>query len=387
MPNSNAIHQFSVAVPDDVLADLRDRLARTRWPDQMADTGWTYGADLSYVKELCDYWLNNFDWRAAEQRLNTWPQYTTEIDGQNIHFIHARSRHENAIPLCLTHGWPGSVAEFLKILGPLTDPEAYGGSAADAFHVVAPSMPGYGFSGPTTKPGWTIEKVAQTNIELMARLGYSSYGAQGGDWGAIATSFMGHLDAEHLIGIHMNMVVAGPPAGAENPFEGVTETEMAYLGEMGEFQATGTGYQQIQGTRPQTLAYGLTDSPSGLAAWITEKFYAWSDCNGDIESRFSKDELLTNIMIYWVTGTINSSTRLYCESMRAGLFGAMRPGVTVPTGGAIFAKEIYKVPKVWAEASFNITHWSTHPSGGHFAAMEEPEALVGSIREFFAPLR
>ncbi len=384
--NSTSIEQFSVDVADDVLVDLRERLARTRWPDQMADTGWSYGSDLAYVQELCAYWLSEFDWRAAERRLNAWPQYSTDIDGQLIHFIHARSRHEHAKPLILTHGWPGSVAEFLKILGPLVEPEAFGGDASDAFHVVAPSMPGYGFSGPTTKPGWDIRKVAETNAALMARLGYERYGAQGGDWGGICTSIMGHIDPDHLIGIHMNMLVAGPPTGAENPMEGVQEHEMGYLADAMAFQGDGTGYQEIQSTRPQTLAYGLTDSPSGLAAWIVEKFRAWSDCNGDVESRFTKDELLTNIMIYWVTGTINSSTRLYCESKRSGSFGLAKGRVDVPTGGIVFPKEIYKSPRVWAEAAFNVTHWTVADSGGHFAAMEEPVALVQSMREFFAPL-
>lgn len=387
MSSERTLEQFSVKVSDDVLADLRDRLANTRWPDHMAGTGWDYGTDLGYLQELCEYWRTSFDWRGAEARLNAWPQYLTEIDGQRIHFIHARSRHANAMPLVMTHGWPGSVSEFLKILGPLTEPEAFGGSPDDAFHVVAPSMPGYGFSGPTTKPGWTIKKVAETNAELMAKLGYSRYGAQGGDWGGIATALIGGLDPEHLAGIHMNMLVAGPPAGVENPFELVDPIEAGWLGEMGAFMAEGTGYQQIQGTRPQTLAYGLNDSPAGLAGWIVEKFRAWSDCGGDVESRFTKDELLTNIMIYWVTGTINSSTRLYCESMRAGLFGAARDRVDVPTGAAIFPKEIYKSPRKWAEAAFNITRWDVFSSGGHFAAMEEPEALVSSIRSFFAPLR
>jgi pimeloyl-ACP methyl ester carboxylesterase len=387
MSSERTLEQFSVKVSDDVLADLRRRLANTRWPDQMAGTGWDYGTDLGYLQELCEYWRTSFDWRGAEARLNAWPQYLTEIDGQRIHFIHARSRHANAMPLVMTHGWPGSVSEFLKVLGPLTEPEVFGGSAEDAFHVVAPSMPGYGFSGPTTKPGWNIKKVAETNAELMAKLGYSRYGAQGGDWGGIATALIGRVDPEHLAGIHMNMLVAGPPAGVENPMALVEPVEAGWLGEMGAFMAEGTGYQQIQGTRPQTLAYGLNDSPAGLAGWIVEKFRAWSDCAGDVESRFTKDELLTNIMIYWVTGTINSSTRLYCESMRAGLFGAAQGRVEVPTGAAIFPKEIYKSPRKWAEAAFNITSWDVFNSGGHFAAMEEPEALVKSIRGFFAPLR
>ena len=381
---SNDIAPFAIAVPDDVLADLRDRLARTRWPDQIPGTGWGYGADLTAVKQLCDYWLNSFDWRAAEARLNEWPQFTTTVDGLHIHFIHARSKHPNAKPLIMTHGWPGSVAEFLKVLGPLVDPPAYGGSADDAFHVVAPSMPGYGFSGPTSVEGVDIRRVAKVNTELMAKLGYDKYFAQGGDWGAIATAYIGLTDPDHCEGIHVNMVVARPP---EDPMAGVEPEEMPGLAAMAHFQEHETGYQQIQGTKPQTLAYGLTDSPSGLAAWILEKFYTWGDCEGDVFGHFSMDELLTNITIYWVTGTINSSTRLYCETRRSGRFGMGDGRIEVPTAAAVFHKELYQPPRVWAEKQYNIKQWHRFDKGGHFAAMEEPETLVGDMREFFRTLR
>ena len=381
------IEPFEIHVPDADLEDLRERLARTRWPDQIPGSAWDYGTDLAYLQELCSYWQEKYDWRAAEARLNGFPHFRTDVDGQNVHFIHARSRHEEALPLVITHGWPGSVYEFHKIIGPLTDPEAHGGRAEDAFHVICPSMPGYGWSGPTREPGWDVRRVAETVAKLMARLGYTRYGAQGGDWGAIVTNHLGLCDAEHLAGIHLNMVVAGPPPGAENPMEGATPDELARVAAFGEFQAKETGYQQIQGTKPQTLGYGLTDSPAGLAAWIVEKFRTWSDCDGDVERRFSKDELLTNITIYWVTATINSSVRLYCESMRSGTFGLPSEPVKVPTAGAIFPKEIIRPPRAWAEAWFDLRQWTEYEEGGHFAALEVPDVLVEDVRRFFRTVR
>jgi pimeloyl-ACP methyl ester carboxylesterase len=377
---------YRIDVSDDVLADLRDRLGRTRWPDQIPGSEWNYGTDLSTLQELCDYWRASFDWRAAETELNSWPQFTTVIDDINMHFVHARSPHANAFPICVTHGWPGSVSEFLKVLGPLTNPTEYGGSADDAFHVVAPSMPGYGFSGPTTRSGIDIRVVAETNIALMQRLGYTRYGAQGGDWGAIATTQMGGIAPAGLAGIHLNMCVARPP-DKDNPMAGVEPDEMEGIASLANFRENETGYQQIQGTKPQTLAYGLTDSPAGLAGWILEKFRTWSDCDGDVYSRFTRDELLTNIMIYWVTGTINASTRMYCETLRSNRF---RPGdekVMVPTAVARFPKELFRPPLAWAQAAFNIQQWTVMPSGGHFAAMEEPDLLVSDIRQFFRTLR
>ncbi|MEM7020119.1 MAG: alpha/beta fold hydrolase [Pseudomonadota bacterium] len=277
--------------------------------------------------------------------------------------------------------------QFHKIIRPLTDPASYGGDPEDAFHLVCPSMPGYGFSDAPSKPGFNIRSVAETNIKLMAKLGYSRYGAQGGDWGAIATAWNGHLDPEHVCGIHMNMIVATPPEGVENPMEGLSPEEMGDVASIAEFTQKETGYQQIQGSKPQTLGYGLMDSPSGLAGWIVEKFRTWSDCNGNVENRFTKDELLTNIMIYWVTGSITSSTRLYCETSRAGLMAGGMPQVTVPTGAAIFPKEIYRAPRAWAANHYNIQHWNRYDSGGHFAALEEPDTLVEDVRTFFRALR
>jgi pimeloyl-ACP methyl ester carboxylesterase len=382
----NEIRPYRVDVAAEVLDDLRDRLARTRWPDQIPGRAWGYGTDLETLQDLCAYWHDEFDWRAAEARLNEWPQFETDIDDIHIHFVHARSPEADALPLVITHGWPGSVAEFLKILGPLTDPAAHGGDAGDAFHVVAPSMPGYGFSGPTTRPGVDIRTVAEVNAALMARLGYDRYGAQGGDWGAMATTQLGHVDAPHLAGIHLNMVLAGPPKDAD-AMAGVLPEELDGIAAAREFRDEESGYQAIQGTKPQTLAYGLTDSPAGLAGWILEKFRTWSDCGGDVYSRFTRDELLTNITIYWVTGTINASTRMYCESRRSGRFGAVAQKVKVPTGAAIFPKELFRPPRVWAEAAYDIVQWTRMPSGGHFAAMEEPEALVDDMRAFFRQVR
>ena len=384
---SDAIEAFEIRVEDEVLDDLRQRLARTRWPDQIPDSGWDYGTDGAYLAGLCEYWREKFDWRAQEARLNRFDHFRTQIDGQTIHFVHRRSPVAGALPLVLTHGWPGSVWLFHKIIDALADPESHGGRADDAFHVICPSLPGYAFSGPTHEPGWDIRRVAETWAVLMDRLGYARYGAQGGDWGSLVTTQLGLIDAEHLAGIHLNMVVAGPPPGVENPMEGLSPQELEGLTALGEFQEHETGYQQIQGTKPQTLGYGLTDSPAGLTGWIVEKFRSWSDCDGDVEKRFSKDELLANVMIYWVTRTINSSVRLYCESMRAGSFGLPPRKVEVPTGCAIFPKEMIRPPRSWAEAQFDVRRWSVMPSGGHFAALEEPEALVAEIRSFFRELR
>jgi pimeloyl-ACP methyl ester carboxylesterase len=383
---SDEIRPFRVDVPEAVLTDLRERLARTRWPDQIPGSEWGYGTEITTLQRLCEYWRTSFDWRAAEARLNAFPQFTTTIDGQNIHFLHVRSPHEGALPLLVTHGWPGSVWEFMRIIEPLTDPTRFGGRAEDAFHVVAPSLPGYGFSGPTTEPGWDPYRVAETWATLMARLGYGRYGAQGGDWGAIVTSNLGTIDPDHLVGIHVNMVIARPPDAA-NPTDGVQPDEIEGMQAIASFQEHETGYQQIQGTKPQTLSYGLNDSPAGLAGWILEKFRTWSDCDGDVFSVHSMDDLLANISIYWVTGTIGSSVRIYCENRRAQRFGPFATPVTVPTGAAIFPKELYRPPLAWAKHSYNITHWQRYDRGGHFAAMERPDDLVADVRTFFATVR
>jgi len=379
------VQPFTVAVPDAVLADLRDRLARTRWPDQLPGTAWEYGTDLDYLRDLCNYWRDDFNWRAAEQRLNAWPQITTEIDGQTIHAIHARAEDPDAVPLLVLHGWPGSVAEMLEIIEPLRNPQAGGGSPSDAFHVVCPSLPGYGFSGPTRDRGWNVARIAAAMVALMERLGYQRFATLGGDWGATTSNYLGRNHPERLLGIYLTMVAAAPPPGADG--SELSDAEREWVAASAAFFTQEAGYIQIQGTRPQTLAYGLTDSPAGLAGWIVEKLRSWSDCGGDVESVISRDEILTNITLYWVTGTANSAARLYLEAMRAGEFQPIATRIEVPTGCAIFPKETVRSPRPWAEHAWNLHHWTEMPRGGHFAALEVPELLVADVRNFYRGLR
>jgi pimeloyl-ACP methyl ester carboxylesterase len=381
----SAFAPFTIAVPEAVLDDLRQRLERVRWPDQIEGTGWDLGTDLAYARDLCDYWRTAFNWRAAEAELNEWPNYLTQVDGQQFHLIHARSPHPDALPLLLTHGWPGSVVEFLDVLGSLTDPAAHGGDPADAFHVVCPSLPGYTWSGPTTERGWHIGRVADALDTLMIGLGYPRYGAQGGDWGALATARLARQHPDHLAGIHLNLPIIDLPA--EPAVEGLTEDEIAALIAARDFQRTETGYSAIQGTKPQTLSYALNDSPAGLAAWIIEKFRTWSDCEGDPASVITRDRLLTNITAYWVTGTAGSSIRLYRESMEAGVFGGPGGRVDVPTGVAVFPKELVHFPRSWVAAAYDLRHWTEQPRGGHFAAMEQPALFVADVRAFFRTVR
>ena len=382
-----AIRPFEINVPDEVLEDLEARLARTRLPDQIENSGWDYGTPVGYLTELITYWRDEFDWRAQERRLNEFDQFKTRIGDLDIHFIHQRSPEANALPIIITHGWPGSIVEFTKIIGPLTDPVAHGGRAEDAFHVVAPSMPGYGFSDKPTKPGFGLAQVADVNAQLMERLGYDRYGLQGGDWGAFVSRVHAGAHSAQVVGLHLNMVLAFPPPGADDPTAGVPAAELARLQERQSFfQGAETGYSEIQGTKPQTLGYGLNDSPAGQAAWIVEKFRTWCDCNGDPETIFTRDELLTNITVYWVTQTATSSARLYYETRQASAFQASGR-IEVPTGVAIFPHELMIPPRRWAEASYNITRWTEMPRGGHFAAMEQPELLVDDLREFFRDLR
>ena len=377
---------FRIAVPDAVLADLRDRLARTRFPDEITDSAWTYGTNLAYLRELVAYWRERYDWRKAEAALNTFPQFKARVRDLDIHFIHVRGKGPKPFPLIITHGWPGSVAEFVKVIGPLTDPAAHGADPADAFDVVCPSMPGYGFSDHAKTPGMDAEKIAAYWAELMTGLGYARFGAQGGDWGSMVSTYLGLRHADVVAGIHLNMVIAFPPDPA-NPVEGLAQDEVVDLMSMQQFLQHETGYQRIQGTKPQTLGYALNDSPAGLAAWIVEKFRAWSDCGGDIEKRFTKDELLTNVMLYWVTDSITSSCRLYYEMLQADKFPPKDFYVTVPTACAIFPAEIVKPPRKWVEKTHNVQRFTRMPSGGHFAAMEEPKALVDDVRAFFREVR
>jgi microsomal epoxide hydrolase len=382
---AGAIRPFRIEVPDAVLADLKARLAHARFPHQPEGMGWDYGADTNYVQQLCAHWRDGFDWRAAEARFNAFPQYLTEIDGEQTHFYHVRSPQPDALPLIITHGWPGSVAEFLDIFGPLSDPAAHGGDPRDAFHVVAPSIPGYGFSGPLRRPGFSIARAARVNAELMARLDYGRYGAQGGDWGSFISSQLAALFPERLVGLHLNFLRT-PPSDADTE-DGLSEAERADLAYEREFFQWETGYQRIQGTKPQTLAHGLTDSPAGLAAWIVEKFHGWTDCGGDPEQAVSRDRMLENIMVYWVTGTIGSSMRLYYESMHGAGRIAFPERIETPTGHARFPKELARTPRRWAERRYNIVRWTQMPKGGHFAAMEQPGLLIEDIRAFFRPLR
>jgi len=374
------IEPFRIAVPDDLLTDLRARLAATRWPERECVDDWSQGVPLDYLRDLADYWAHRYDWRAREAALNRFDQYVTEIDGLPIHFIHQRSPHPDAFPIVITHGWPGSVVEFHKVIGPLTDPTAHGGRAADAFHVVCPSLPGYGFSGKPGSTGWGVERIAAAWDELMRRLGYARYGAQGGDWGAAVTTQLGRT-ARACVAIHTNMPFGRPPRQAR---ERPTPQEQQALAALEHYRRWDSGYARLQATRPQTLGYGLVDSPAGQLAWIIEKFWSWTDCDGHPENALSRDELLDNVMLYWATASAASSARLYWESYNA--FGA-GDRVEVPTGVASFPKEVLRVPRSWCEAIYNITHWTDMPKGGHFAAFEQPELFVEDVRTFFRQVR
>ncbi|GAB3959529.1 epoxide hydrolase [Actinoallomurus acanthiterrae] len=381
MNDDTEIHRFRIDVPQAQLDDLRDRLAATRWPDELPGVDWSYGVPAGYARRLAEYWRTGFDWRAAEARLNAFPQFTTRIDGQNIHFLHVRSPEQDALPLIITHGWPGSVAEFMKVIGPLTDPAAHGGDPADAFHVVAPSIPGFGFSGPTTETGWDLNRVAPAWAELMRRLGYQRYGAQGGDSGAVISPMLGRADTAHVAGVHVNGGL-GFPTGDPAEFEGLTETELARLGQYQDQDRA--GYAMIQATRPQTLAFGLHDSPAAQLAWIAEKFKEWTDPARELpEDAVDVDQLLTDISIYWFTGTAASSARLYKETQKS--WGAATEYSPLPHGVAVFPGDP-GVRRI-AERDHKVVHWSEFDRGGHFAAMEAPELLVEDIRAFFRTVR
>ncbi len=376
---------FEVAVSVDEIEDLRARLSGTRWPDAPAGAGWDLGADLAYVREICGYWGTTFDWRNFEARLNAFPQYLTEVDGQRLHFIHARSPEPDARPLILSHGWPGSTAEFLDIISPLCDPRGHGGDPRDAFHVVAPSLPGYGFSGPTTAPGWRARRIAAAFDALMARLGYDRYFAHGGDKGTLITLWLAAAWPERVAAIHTTLAPATPPDPQDRladlaPFEidGLMRTDAFLRDEM--------AYQQLQRTKPQTPAFALMDSPAGLVAWIVEKLRAWSDCNGDLESVISRDRILDNISVYWLTRTIASSMRLYWEDAGPGRQEPL-PRVDTPFGHAQFPAEIIFTPRSWAEQTFKVARWTRMARGGHFPALEVPDLLVKELRAFIRPFR
>jgi pimeloyl-ACP methyl ester carboxylesterase len=379
---SDAIEPFGPVVDEAQLDDLRERLARTRWPEAETVDDWSQGIPLTYVQELCRYWAQEYDGHRVQRRLDAVGQFRTEIDGLGIHFLHARSPHPDALPLLMTHGWPGSVVEFLKVVEPLTDPVAHGGDARDAFHVVCPSLPGYGFSDKPTATGWGIPHIAGAWAQLMARLGYDRYGAQGGDWGAMVTMALAQIDQPHLVGIHLNMPTIARAAVAEAGAP--TATEQASLDAYVEHRRHGTGYSTQQSTRPQTLGYGLVDSPAAQCAWIVEKFWAWMDCDGHPENVVTRDELLDNVMLYWLPGTGASSARLYWESFAE----RDERTIEVPVGCSIFPKEIFPISRRWAEYRFkDLRYWNELERGGHFAAFEQPAVFVDELRAFFALVR
>jgi epoxide hydrolase len=385
---SDEVAPFRIEVPQAALGDLRARLAGTRWPEAETVDDWSQGVPLSYLRELCHHWAEDYDWRATERRLNLLPQFRTEIDGLGIHLLHVRSPHPDAFPVVLTHGWPGSVVEFLKVIGPLTDPTAHGGDAADAFHLVIPSLPGFGFSDRPARPGWGVERIAGAWARLMARLGYRRYGAQGGDWGTSVSTAIAQQDPEHVAGIHLTPPLAPPDPAT---FDDLTDRERAALASLEQAAEWESGYSQEHATRPQTIGYALVDSPAALCAWIVEKFWAWTDHDGHLEDVLTREELLDNLMLYWLPGTGASSARLYWESIRKvnrWISGPVTDTVAVPTGCSIFPKELQRPSRRWAARRFlDIRWWNELDKGGHFAAFEQPELFVNEVRAFFRLVR
>lgn len=374
------ISPFRAEVPDEVLTDLRRRIAGTRWPHQIEGTGWSRGADRSYLQELARYWHDDFDWRSVEATMNAWSQFTTVVDGQRLHFVHVSSPEPSATPLLLLHGWPSSPLEFAKIIGPLTDPVAHGGDAADAFEVVVPTLPGFGFSGPTTEAGWHTARIADALAELMTRLGHDRFSIHGGDFGSVVASQVALRHSARLAALHVTFVIT---AGLL-PEDGEPTEEEAQLAAAQQHQdMVEGGYFAMQASKPQTLAYSLTDSPVGQAAWIVEKLTSWVDHDGDLESVLTKDEILAMVTLPWVTGTAGSSAQLYFESAVAGLLGPTAERIETPTSVAIFPKELYRASRRVASRHYNVVRWSPQERGGHFAALEQPEALVADIRASF----
>lgn len=377
----DAIRPFRIAFPQSALDDLRRRLAATRWPDREVVRDTSQGVQEARLRGLVEHWRTKYDWRKVEARLNALPQFKTVIDGVDIHFLHIRSRHASALPLLMTHGWPGSVVELLKVVGPLTDPTAHGGAPGDAFHLVLPSLPGYGFSGSPQTTGWGRHKIAEVWHQLMLRVGYPQYVAQGGDWGAVITQAMGHQAPKGLMGIHINMPAVVP----RNLPDKLSEKEQAAMASLNKFFTKGAGYAQIQVTRPQTLGYALADSPAGQAAWIYEKFVEWTDSAGNPESVLTKDEMLDDITLYWLTNTAASSARLYWENADLAFFAV---DIDIPVGVTVFPGEIYQAPRTWAELCYRkLVYWNEVDKGGHFAAFEQPALFTKEVRASFASLR
>jgi pimeloyl-ACP methyl ester carboxylesterase len=381
------VRPFTIAVEDSVLEDLQQRLADTRWPDEIPNTGWDYGSNLAYLKELVEHWRTKFDWRAQEAKLNAFSHFKSEVDGLDIHFIHEKGKGPNPIPLVITHGWPSCFFEMTKIIPLLADPASHGGDAADSFDVVAPSLPGFGFSDHAQDRGMEVQRVAGMWNKLMTEnLGYPKFAAQGGDIGSGVTARLGYAHADTLYGIHLTSITRPTPylGPGSRP---VTDAEQALIAQRDKWFADEGGYNHIQGTKPQTLAYGLNDSPVGLAAWIVEKYRTWSDCGGDVEKSYTKDELLTIVTIYWVTQTISSSTRMYFENQKNLWTMEKDQKVPAPAGMAMFPQEISKPPREWGERSYDVRRWTEMHSGGHFAALEEPQLLAEEVRAFFRDFR
>jgi pimeloyl-ACP methyl ester carboxylesterase len=380
---------FKIDIPQADVDDLHRRITATRWPDELPGVGWKRGVPLGYLRELAEYWRDQYDWRSAEAELNQLPQYTTTIDGATIHFLHVRSPEPDATPLLLTHGWPGSVAEFLDVIGPLSDPRAHGGDPADAFHLVIPSIPGYGFSQPLAQTGWDVPRIAAAWAELMRALGYSSYGAQGGDAGSVISLQLGRQDPSHVIGVHVNMLMTFP-SGNQAELADLTEAEQARLGKLARFDRELSGYMKVMATRPQTLAYSLNDSPAGLLAWIVERFAEWTDSGGVPEDAVDRDRMLTNISIYWFTQSAGPSAHFYyegAEGVAAAIAGVRFPPLTMPVGVAVFPHDTVVPLRRLADRDLpSISHWTEFSRGGHFAAMEQPALLTGDIRSFFRSL-
>jgi pimeloyl-ACP methyl ester carboxylesterase len=380
------IEPFTISVPDAAVADLNARLSRTRWPDQLDGIEWEQGTDRAYLEDLTNYWQTGFDWRSQEAALNRFAQFRATIGDQQIHFVHERARSGKGIPLILTHGWPGSFVEMMKIIPLLTYPEAYGAKGEAAFDVVVPSLPGYGFSPPARRTGVNPFVVAELWAELMAGLGYEHFAAQGGDWGASVTIALGHLFPERVVGLHLNYIPGSFQPSYDPSGKDLTEEERAFLAARADWVEAEGAYGRLHATKPQSLAYALNDSPVGVASWLIEKFRTWSDCEGEIERAFTKDELLTNISIYWFTQTIGSSMRLYWESRRRPLRFAPGERVRAPSAIANFPKEIPMPPRSWVERVLDVRRWSTMPRGGHFAALEQPALLAQDIRDFFGSM-
>jgi len=382
-PATKAVTPFEVHVPEAALDDLKRRLANTRWPNKETVADWSQGVPLAKARALVEYWRTRYDWRRVERSLNALPQFRTQLDGLGVHFIHVRSKYPDALPIVITHGWPGSVIEFLQVIAPLVDPTAHGGKPDDAFHVVIPSLPGFGFSDKPTEPGWRLPRIAKVWGGLMQRLGYTRYVAQGGDWGAGVTSWMAKQQLQGLAAVHLNLPILFPPPPA--PPGGYAAAEQAALAQLGKYASDGAAYASIQGTRPQTLGYGIADAPVGQGMWIYEKFKEWTDNHGNPEDALGIDAMLDDISLYWFTDTAASSARLYFESFHKDF---VRMPLDIPVAVSIFKGDMFTPPKVWGERTYSkLFYWNEVPKGGHFAAFEQPELFVAELRKCFAQLR